>query len=222
MPTIEFIGHASFLITEGDTKLAIDPWCDENPSTTKTAADIDCNHIVVTHGHFDHFADVPAIAKRTRAMIHAPFEIYEYMTEQGHENAQPINPGGCVPTDFGYVAMTPAVHSSSYKGRYMGAACGTVVKIGGKVIYHTGDTALFSDMKLIGERYKPDVLLISAGNRFTMGPEEAATAAEWIGAKIAVPIHWGTFDALEQSMDAFKPKGVEVKFMAGGDIWELD
>ena len=221
MPSIEFLGHASFLITEGDTRVAIDPWLKNNPVAKRSIDELECDHIVVTHGHFDHFEDVPAIAKRTGAMIHAPFEIHAYMQELGHEKSQPINPGGCIETEFGFVAMVPAVHSSSFEGRYMGAACGTVVKIGGKVIYHSGDTALFSDMKLIGERYKPDVALISAGNRFTMDPAEAATAAEWIGAKTAVPFHWGTFDALAQDVDAFTPKGVEVKLMESGQVWVL-
>ena len=110
----------------------------------------------------------------------AAFEICEWAGEQGVEAVNPGNPGGRVETDFGWVAFTQAFHSSSFEGRYMGMPCGLVINIGGTTIYHAGDTALFGDMALIGELYKPDIAILPIGDRFTMGPEHAARAAEMI------------------------------------------
>ncbi len=219
---IEFLGHASFLVRSGPHAVAIDPFLTGNPSAKKSADDIDCTHIALSHGHADHFGDTPAIAKRTGATVYAAFEICNELGEHhGVEKLEPMNPGGRVETDFGFIAMTQAFHSSSYEGRYMGMPCGVVVSIGGKTIYHTGDTALFSDMKLIGELYKPDVALICAGDRFTMGPEHAARAAEWIGAPIAVPIHFGTWPLLTSDMSGFRPEGVEARIMQPGETIRL-
>ena len=149
------------------------------------------DHIVLTHGHADHMGDTVAIAKANKATVYCAFEIYEYLTEQGVQ-ASPGNPGGKIDTDFGFVAFTQAFHSSSFEGRYMGMPCGIVANIGGTTIYHCGDTALFGDMKLIGEIYKPDIACIPVGDRFTMGPELGAKAAELIQPKVAIPIHYKT------------------------------
>ena len=101
----------------------------------------------------------------------------------------------------------------------MGMPCGLVIHIGGKTIYHCGDTGLFRDMQTIGEIYRPDVACIPIGDRFTMGPELATTAAQWIGAPVAIPIHYKTFDALVQDATSFTPANVDVREMAPGDRW---
>ena len=219
---IEFLGHASFLVRSGQHTVAIDPFLTGNPAAKKAEGEIDCTHIVLSHGHADHFGDTDAIAKRTGATVFAVFEICnELGTNCGVEKLEPMNPGGRVNTEFGFIALTQAFHSSSYEGKYMGMPCGVVVSIGGMTIYHTGDTALFSDMKLIGELYKPDVALICAGDRFTMGPGHAAKAAEWIGAPIAVPMHFGTWPLLVDDMVEFKPEGISVRLMQAGEVLTL-
>ena len=138
----------------------------------------------------------------------------------GVAKGEPMNPGGQIETPFGYVALTPAIHSNSYQRRYLGMPCGVILNIGGVTLYHCGDTALFSDMKLIGEIYKPDIAFIPAGDRFTMGPKLATMAAEFIQPKVAVPVHWGTWPLLAQDMTDFKPQGVEVKVMKPGENWQ--
>jgi len=217
---ITFLGHSGFLLETDDAAIAIDPFLEGNPVAKHKPGDIKCGHIVLSHGHADHFGDTLAIAKANDATVYAAFEICEYLTEQGHEKCQPGNPGGRINTDFGYVAFTQAFHSSSYKGRYMGMPCGVIVNAGGVTVYHCGDTALFSDMKLIGEIYKPDVAMIPVGDRFTMGPELGCVAAELIQAKVAIPIHYGTWPLLTSDISAFTPAGVEVKAMAAGETWE--
>jgi len=172
---IEFLGHASFLIRSGEHVVAIDPFLSGNPVAKKSADEIDCTHMVLTHGHADHIADAGPIAKRTGATVYAAFELANMLGEShGIEKLEPMNPGGRVDAPFGFVALTRAYHSSSFEGTYTGQPCGAIVNIGGVTIYHSGDTALFSDMKLIGEWYTPAVALVCAGDRFTMGPSPAA------------------------------------------------
>jgi L-ascorbate metabolism protein UlaG (beta-lactamase superfamily) len=131
----------------------------------------------------------------------------------------PGNPGGKVPTAFGWVAFTPAFHSSSSDGKYAGMPCGLVIHIGGVTVYHCGDTALFGDMKLIGEIYRPDIACIPIGDRYTMGPELATRAAEFIRPRIVIPIHYKTWPALVQDASGLTPQGIEVKEMAPGERW---
>lgn len=221
--TIEFLGHATFLIRHGDEAVLIDPFLDGNPSAKVSAADVSCTKIVITHGHEDHMADAGKIATRTGATVYAGFEICSFLGEtHGVEAVEPMNPGGTVAFEGGSVSQVPAIHSSSFEGRYMGVAAGVVVKIGGKTIYHTGDTAFFGDLERIGRRFTPDVLLVCAGDRFTMGPEEAARAAELIRAPVAVPMHYGTWPLLAQSMDGFMPTGIRRVLMKPGETIEVD
>ncbi len=216
---ITFLGHAGFLLKADDHSVAIDPFLTGNPVATMKAADIRCGHIVLTHGHADHLGDTVAIAKANNATVAAAFEICDYLGKQGVEKCEPGNPGGKIATDFGWIAFTQAFHSSSLDDQYMGQPCGVVVNIGGTTIYHCGDTALFSDMKLIGEIYKPEVAMIPVGDRFTMGPELGAKAAEFIKPAVAIQIHYATWPLLTSDISAFKPAGVEVKAMKPGESW---
>ncbi len=216
---ITFLGHAGFVLDSGSHSIAIDPFLTGNPVATMSADEIRCNAIVLTHGHADHFGDTVAIAKSNDATVYAAFEIAEYLGEEGC-NAEPGNPGGKISGDFGWVAFTQAFHSSSYEGRYMGMPCGVVVNLGGTTVYHCGDTGLFGDMKLIGEIYRPDVAMIPIGDRFTMGPELATKAAEWIKPKVAVPIHYATWPLLVPDTTGFTPEGMEVKVMEPGETWQ--
>jgi len=216
---ITFLGHAGFLLRADDHAIAIDPFLTGNGLAKHTPDQIKCQYLALTHGHQDHVGDSLQIIKDNDATLIAAFEICGYFGEQGIEKAEPGNPGGKINTDFGWVAFTHAFHSSSYEGRYMGMPCGLVIHIGGVTFYHCGDTGLFSDMKLIGDIYKPDVVAVPVGDRFTMGPELGAKAAEMIGAKVAIPIHYATFGLLTDDISAFTPGGVDVKALQPGETY---
>ena len=216
--TLTFLGHSGFLLSDGTHTIAVDPFLTGNPVAKHTPDQIKCQTIALSHGHADHMGDTVAIAKANGAKVIAAFEIAEYCGGEGCQT-EPANPGGKVITDFGWVALTQAFHSSSYEGKYMGMPCGVVVRMGDFTFYHTGDTCLFGDMWLLGELYKPDVAAICAGDRFTMGPELAAKAAELIRPKVAIPMHYGTWPILTQDMSAFQPEGIEVRIMQPGEEW---
>ena len=224
MPTITFLGHSGFLISDGSHTVAIDPFLTDNPVARHGPDDITCDAICLTHGHMDHFGDTIAIAKNNGATIYAAFELCNYCASKGIETIDPLNPGGKVDTAFGWVALTQAFHSSSYDAEgeniYTGQPCGVMLNIGGVTIYHCGDTGLFSDMKLLAEIYQPQVAMVPIGDRFTMGPELATRAAEFIKPKIAIPIHYNTWPPIEQNPANFRPQGVEVKVMQPGDSFE--
>ncbi len=218
--SITFLGHAGFLLSDGTHTVAIDPFLTGNPVATMKPDEVKCQSIVLTHGHGDHLGDTVAIAKANDATVFGAFEIVEYMGEQ-EIKGEPGNPGGKITADFGWVAFTQAVHSSSYEGRYMGMPCGAVVHMGGVTVYHLGDTGIFGDMKLLGEIYRPDIALVPTGDRFTMGPELATRAVEMIKPKVAIPMHYGTWPLLLPNATGFEPKGVEVKEMEPGETWQF-
>ncbi|MFW6215472.1 MAG: metal-dependent hydrolase [Alkalispirochaetaceae bacterium] len=214
---ITFLGHSAFLLSDGKTAIAIDPFLSGNPVAVTKPEEIEVEYVALTHGHADHFGDTLEILKRNDATFIGTFEIANYLGAQGIEKLEPGNHGGKIETTFGSVSFTHALHSSSYEGAYMGMPCGLVVEMGGKRFYHLGDTGLFSDLKLYGEIYRPDVAAVPIGDRFTMGGELGARAAEFVGAPVAIPIHYKTFPPLAQDASRFKPEGVEVRELAPGE-----
>ena len=218
---ITFFGHSGFLFDDGQHKVVVDPFLNGNELAVHKPDDVECDYIALSHGHADHFGDTMSIAKKNSATVIAAFEICEYINELGYEKTDPGNPGGRVYTDFGYVAFTPAFHSSSYQGRYMGQPCGLILRFEqiGVTVYHTGDTALFSDMKLIGELAMPDIMCVCIGDRFTMTAKLANRAVEFVGPKLAIPMHYKTFPILAESTDGFHPDGAEVREMQPGETF---
>lgn len=227
--TITYAGHATvFLESEGST-LLIDPFLTHNPTTSDrlknpTAVDV----IAITHGHMDHTADLVRVQNATDATVFGMVEFEDILPGEGIPEDKFVgsNRGGSVDVKGWRIAMTAAVHSSSYHGKdgrvhYAGEACGLVVSRGGKTVFHAGDTDLFGDLALIGARYRPDIALLPIGGHYTMDGEAAAEAARLLGVKRAIPIHYRTFGLLAQSADAFihacAQHGISVSELAPGD-----
>ncbi len=214
---IDFFGHSTTLVTsEKGKRIIIDPWLSENPSCPddlKNVSEIDA--IILTHGHSDHCASVLELAEKTKAPVYAIFELANLLGEDGLSEAQiePMGKGGTVSMRNGdgiKIHLTTAVHSSSYTKKdgsthYAGEPCGVVIELeSGRTVYHAGDTALFNDMSLISEKFDPEVALLPIGDRFTMGPLDAARAAQIIKPKITIPIHFATFDLLSGDSKDFE------------------
>lgn len=199
---IRFLGHSAFEITDGKWNLLIDPFITGNPVCPVKAEELNPDFILVTHFHGDHVGDAAAIAKRTGATIISTYEGVAEWEQQGLKVVG-MNLGGKQRFDFGLVRVTLAYHGSGNAG---GHAAGFVIHLGDKRIYHAGDTALFSDMKLLNgviEAPGIDVALLPIGDHFTMGPEDAAIAVQWIRPKVVIPMHWGTFPMLLQDPSEF-------------------
>jgi L-ascorbate metabolism protein UlaG (beta-lactamase superfamily) len=203
---INFIGHATFELVEGDTRILIDPFLKgHSPVAQVGADDVDPTHIFLTHGHVDHTADAVAVAKRTGAQCVAIVELAGWLGENGVENTADPNLGGTVEFDGGWVRLVPAWHTSTTPdGKVVNTPAGLVINLGGKTIYHLGDTALFSDLRLVAQRDTVDVALMCIGGHYTMDPVDGAVAAELIGAKQVIPCHYNTFPPIEQDAQAFK------------------
>jgi L-ascorbate metabolism protein UlaG (beta-lactamase superfamily) len=201
---IRFLGHPCFELTEGDTRVLIDPFLTGNPKAPIGPDEINPTHIFLTHGHADHYGDIEGIAKRTGAQVVAIVEIADELGNAGVENVSDPNMGGTV--DFGdvWVRLVPAWHTSTTPRGTANVPAGLVVGMGGKVVYHLGDTCLFSDLKLVGERDTVDVALIPIGGHYTMDRHDAVKAAALIGASTVIPCHYNTFPAIETDAAAFK------------------
>jgi L-ascorbate metabolism protein UlaG (beta-lactamase superfamily) len=213
---IRFLGHACFELTEGDASVLIDPFLKpNNPVATVTGDELDPTTILVTHGHADHLADAVPIAKRSGATVAAIVELANWFDAQGVENTVDPNLGGTVEFDWGWAKLVQAFHTSTtpgseeapfspIEGTVIGLPGGWVVNIGGKTVYHTGDTALFGDMELIARRTPVDVALVCVGGHYTMDRHDAVVACELIGAKTVIPMHHTTFPPIETDLEAFK------------------
>jgi L-ascorbate metabolism protein UlaG (beta-lactamase superfamily) len=194
---LTWLGHSCVLLSGSKTVL-IDPFI-EGRSVMWTNPDI----VAVTHGHGDHLGETIPLNRRTITNV----EIAKYLKTKGVP-AEGMNIGGTFSTEGVTFVMTQAIHSSTLDelgpGRYGGLAAGFVIELDGIRVYHAGDTALFSDMKLIGELYRPQVALLPVGGHYTMGPDEAMIAAQYIGAATVIPIHYNTFPVIRQDLGPFK------------------
>lgn len=186
--------------------MLIDPFLTGNPKAAITPDKVDCDIVCVTHGHGDHLGDAAAIAKRTGATVASILEISNYLAKSGAKTVG-FNVGGTARVNETSITLVPAIHSSSIEsgGMEFSTACpvGMVIDTG-KPVYHAGDTSLFSDMKLIGDLFKPQVAMLPIGDFFTMGPVQAAAAVKLIRPKIVIPMHYGTFPVIDADPKLFE------------------
>jgi len=201
---IRFLGHACFELSDGDTRVLIDPFLTGNPKAAVQAGDLEPSAILVTHAHADHVGDTVDIAKRAGCPVVAIVELANEIGSNGVEVFDP-NLGGTVKFDWGWVKLVPAWHTGVSQGGTATTPAGLLVGIGGRTIYHTGDTCLFSDMQLIAHRGNPiDVALVPIGGHYTMDRLDAVEAAKLIEAATVIPMHYDTFPPIETDAEAFK------------------
>ena len=197
---IRYLGHSAFEIKTEKEKILIDPFLIKSPDYDFS----NTTEIFVTHGHGDHLGSAIEISKSTGARITAIFELANYCASKG-ASSNGINLGGWIDYKWGKVLATPAFHSSSTpEGLYAGCACGYILDINGIKLFHSGDTNLNSEMKVIGELYSPKVAMLPIGSFYTMDIEQAAIASEWLNAEWVIPMHYNTFDAISVNIENFE------------------
>jgi len=224
---IKFHGHACFELSDGGTTLVTDPFLKpHNPAAVHSAEEVEATHVAITHGHADHVADAAGLAMRTGAHCVAMVEIANWLQGIGVENVSDPNLGGTVRFDWGWIKLVPAWHTntlpgseeapfSAEHGTPIGVPAGLVINIGGTTVYQTGDTCLFSDMRLVAERTPVDVAIMPIGGHYTMDRHDAVVAAELIGAKTVIPMHYDTFPPIETDSAAFK---ADVESQTGSEV----
>jgi L-ascorbate metabolism protein UlaG (beta-lactamase superfamily) len=203
--SITFLGHACFQLTGGGATVLVDPFLTGNPKAAVAASDVSPDAILLTHGHGDHLGDTVEIAKRTGATVLAIVELANELAEslpEGHD-VRDVNFGGTVEFDWGWVRMVPAWHTAVSPSGTAHMPAGLVINIGGKTIYHLGDTGLFSDLALPSQRHGIDVAIIPIGGHYTMDRYDAVVAADLVGAPVVIPCHYDTFPPIATDAPAF-------------------
>lgn len=204
---ITFYGHSCLLVEYKGRRVIIDPFLSGNPASGISPSDVKVDAIILTHAHDDHFGDAEQLALENDCPVIATFELASYCGQRGMKT-HAMNTGGAFHFDGFHVKLVPALHTSSLRVGdqylYAGEAVGVILTMGSHTLYHMGDTALFSDLQLIGRQHAIDVVAIPIGDNYTMGPEEALIAAQWIGAQHVLPVHYNTFPVIEQDASSFK------------------
>jgi L-ascorbate metabolism protein UlaG (beta-lactamase superfamily) len=215
---IEFLGHAAFTLSDGDTTVVIDPFLSGNPKAAIAAEDVSATTILLTHGHADHIGDTVAIAKRTGAPVVAIVELAGELGEEGVDTFDP-NLGGTVKFDWGWVKLVPAWHTSTTPKGTVNTPAGLLINFNDTIVYHLGDTCLFSDLQLVGQRHPIDVALMCIGGHYTMDRVDAVDAARLVAAKTVIPCHYNTFPPIETDAQAFKS---DVESATGSQVVVLE
>jgi L-ascorbate metabolism protein UlaG (beta-lactamase superfamily) len=219
---LTYLSHSAFYIqADNGDRIIIDPFLDDNPNAPVKSADVEADYIILSHAHGDHIGDAFKIAKQSKSLFICVNELANYCSSKGF-NAHNMHIGGAHNFDFGRVKFTIAHHGSlTPDNNYGGEAAGILLTVEGKTIYHTGDTGLFLDMKLIGEMNKIDYMLLPIGDNFTMGIDDAVKAVEFVNPGTAIPMHYDTFSVIKADPEEFKKKvsalGVKVKIMKYGE-----
>jgi L-ascorbate metabolism protein UlaG (beta-lactamase superfamily) len=200
---LRFLGHACFTLSDGDTTVLIDPFLTGNPRAAASADEVQATTLLLTHGHADHVGDTVAIGKRTGAPVVAITELAGEMQEEGLE-VKDCNLGGTATFDWGWAKLVPAWHTSTTPKGTVNTPAGLLINFKDTIVYHTGDTALFSDLQLVGWRNPIDIALMCIGGHYTMDRFDAVEAARLVGAGTVIPCHYNTFPLIETDAQAFK------------------
>ena len=226
MASLTYYGHSAFMIDTGSHQVLIDPFISGNPQASVSADQINCDAILLTHGHGDHLGDTVPIARRCGALVVTTYELAGFMDSQDVKN-HPMHIGGFRPFDFGGVKLTPAFHGGAVEGAEIACTpCGFLFFFNNTCIFHPGDTSLTVEFELIGRMNRIDIALLPIGDNFTMGPEDAIEAVKMLKPKKVVPMHYNTWELIAQDPQSFKSRvesetGAKVLVVAPGETVEI-